>query len=101
MADFIARYWLEVLFSLVFAGFGGVIKHIFTQFKAVKLGMQAMLRNSIIDKYNHYTEQGFIPIYGLENVTSMYDQYHELGGNGTITRLYNELKELPTRKEDD
>lgn len=98
MAEFIARYWLEVLFGLVATGLGGAIKYIFIQFKAVKLGMQAMLRNSIIDKYNHYTEQKFIPIYGLDNITAMYEQYHALGGNGTITRLYEELKELPTRK---
>jgi hypothetical protein len=30
----------------------------------------------------------------------MYTQYHALGGNGTITHLYNELLELPNRKDD-
>ncbi len=100
MVEFIARYWIELLFSFIVSGFGLAIKYIFTQFKAVKLGMQAMLRNSIIDKYNHCIEQKYIPIYQLENVTAMYEQYHALGGNGTITRLYNELKELPTRKEE-
>jgi hypothetical protein len=30
----------------------------------------------------------------------MYKEYHALGGNGTITKLYEELLELPHRKED-
>ena len=27
----------------------------------------------------------------------MYDEYHKLGGNGTVTKLMEDLKELPVR----
>ena len=41
---------------------------------AVGLGVQALLRDRIIQAYNHYTEKGCCPIYGLENVEEMYLQ---------------------------
>jgi hypothetical protein len=96
--SFIAQYWLEVLFGLILSGVGVSIKMMFKQFKALKLGLQAMLRNSIIEQYNKYIDKEYIPIYALDNVTAMYTQYHALGGNGTITELYLKLKELPTKK---
>ena len=63
---------------------------------AVALGVQALLRDRIIQAYNHYQEKGCCPIYGMENVLAMYKQYHNLGGNGAITELVEKLKELPT-----
>lgn len=63
---------------------------------AVVDGVLALLRNEIINKYNHYTDKGYIPIYGMENVTSLYNAYRELGGNGTAAKLVDALRELPT-----
>jgi hypothetical protein len=101
MIEFIAQYWVGVLFGFIISilsGIGISIKLIFRQFKAIKLGMQAMLRDGIINQYNKYIERDYIPIYALENVTAMYEQYHALGGNGTITQLYVELKELSHKR---
>jgi hypothetical protein len=98
MNDFIAKYWLEVVFGLIASGIGVSIKLMFRQFGALKKGVQAMLRDRIIDQYNKYIDIEYIPIYALENVTAMYKEYHALGGNGTITHLYEELLELPTKK---
>lgn len=66
--------------------------------KAIALGIQAILRDRIIQAYNHYHDQGYCPIYARENIENMYNQYHNLGGNGTITDLYNELRKLPTEE---
>jgi hypothetical protein len=107
MTDFITEYWLQFLFGFILSGIGVAVKMLFKRFKctfaqfdALKLGMQAMLRNSIIEQYNKYIDKEFIPIYALENVTAMYTQYHALGGNGTITHLYEELLELPTKRKE-
>lgn len=64
--------------------------------KAVDNGVLALLRDRIIDRYNHYTDQEYIPIYGMENVLDMYEAYHALGGNGTVTKLIEDLRELRT-----
>lgn len=103
--SFIAKYWLEAIFGLILTALTACFKYLYNQNKirtaeqdAVKLGIQALLRDRIIEQYNKWIDLGYMPIYALENVTAMYTQYHALGGNGTITHLYNELLELPTKK---
>ena len=63
---------------------------------ALMQGVQALLRREIIAEYNHYSEQRYIPIYGMENVLDMYNAYKALGGNGMAAKLVEALKQLPT-----
>lgn len=103
MIDFIAKYWIEVVFGAILTGLGTsfsflskrVSKRIEEQ-EAIKLGMQALLRDRIIALYNHYINKGYCPIYARENIHSLYEQYQNLGGNGTVPHLIAELEELPT-----
>ena len=103
MIDFITKYWLEVVFGTVLAGLGTafsflskrVSKRIEEQ-DAIKLGIVALLRDRIIALYNHYINKGYCPIYARENIHSLYEQYKNLGGNGTVPHLIAELEELPT-----
>ena len=67
--------------------------------KAVKLGVQALLRDRIVQSYYHYEERGWITLHGLENVNAMYKEYHALGGNGTVTSLVNSIRELDVRDD--
>lgn len=62
---------------------------------ALKNGMQSLLRNNIIDAHDKYTKKKFCPIYAKESVTKTYEAYHALGGNGVITKLYNDIMALP------
>ena len=39
-------------------------------------------------------EREYITKHGLENFIEMYDAYHALGGNGMVTHLLEEVKEL-------
>lgn len=102
MLEWIVKYWVEWSFGLIgallVAGF-----HRLRRLSAVGKGVQALLRDRIIQAYNHYAEKGYCPIYGMENVNAMYKEYHALGGNGTITELVERLKEMPTepRKEEE
>ena len=105
MIDFITKYWIEVIFSIILTGFGaayrGLSKRVSRRVEeqeAIKLGIQALLRDRIIQAYNHYMDKGVCPIYARDNLLSMYKQYHNLGGNGTVTGLMEELKRLPTEK---
>lgn len=76
------------------------VKVDYTKNEAVVNGVLALLRNEIINKYNHYMELEYIPIYGMENVLAMYHAYKALGGNGTVTKLAEALKQLPTEPPD-
>ena len=48
----------------------------------------------LIEYHDKYMAQGDIPSYAYQNFCEMYDAYHELGGNGMITKMYKEIEEL-------
>jgi hypothetical protein len=43
-------------------------------------------------------EKEWMPLYARENILEMYSAYHDLGGNGAITKLMKELEDLPTHQ---
>lgn len=101
MLDFILKYWLEFLFGGMLTGLSLLYQRLSRRVKrqdAIGLGVQALLRDRIIQIYNHYAEAGYLPIYARENIEALYKQYHALGGNGTITELIEKLHDLPTEK---
>ena len=64
---------------------------------ALENGVLCLLRAEIIRNHDKYTERQEIPIYAKEALERVYKAYHELGGNGTMTDLYEECMELPTK----
>ena len=103
MKEFIVQYWLAFIFGFIITG-GGLcykrfVKRICDQ-KNVQNGTQALLRNQIIHSYEKYTEKGWIQLYARENVLELYQAYHDLGGNGAITDLIEELRHLPSSPPD-
>lgn len=68
--------------------------------EALKNGMQSLLRSNIIDSHDKYTKKKYCPIYAKESLTKTYEAYHALGGNGVITKLYNDVMALPESLEE-
>lgn len=68
----------------------------FIKLKAIKNGLQCLLRAEIIRSYDKYTERGYCPLYAKEALTRAYKAYHALGGNDVATELYHAIMELPT-----
>lgn len=73
----------------------GVLKVIFSQIKAVKLGVQALLRSQMIHEYNKWEERGHAPIYARENFQNCWKQYHDLGANGVMDDIRDKFMMLP------
>ena len=97
--EWLVTYWLEVLFGFIVTALTLAYRRLAKRLKrqgAVELGIQALLRDRMIQTYNHYSEKGFCPIYARENVEELYKRYHDLGGNGAITSLIAKLRQLPT-----
>ena len=84
-----------------FVTLGNVAFTCFSGWKSnMKSGLQCLLRLEIIRAHEKYTDRKYCPIYARESITKAYDAYHALGGNGTITELYNQIMALPTDKEE-
>lgn len=93
--DELVKYILGILLSAV----TGCAVAIYRENKALKTGIQAMLRDRMIQAYNHYHEdQGYMPIYAKESFAACYKSYHELGENGVMDGIYQKIMHLPTSK---
>ena len=69
--------------------------------EALKAGVQALLRDRIIQAYNHYQDKGWIPIYAMQSIESCYRSYEELGENGVIDNLMRQLRELSNHEPEE
>lgn len=61
-------------------------------------GTMLLLRVQLIAYHDKYMSLGCIPSYAYQNFCEMYEAYHALGGNGMITKMYDEIQELHIRK---
>ena len=63
-------------------------------------GTMLLLRVQLIEYHDKYMKKGDIPSYAYENFCEMYNAYHRLGGNGMVTKMYNEIQELHLKKKE-
>lgn len=70
----------------------------FTSLKAMRDGLQCLLRAEIIRQNEKWTTEGFCPVYAKQALAKEYAAYHALKGNDVATGLYHETMELPERK---
>lgn len=96
MKDFLLQTYVIVL--PVFLGY---IVWILQQQKkdrdANSKGTMLLLRVQLIEYHDKYVKLGEIPSYAFDNFVEMYNAYHALGGNGMVTKMYNEIQELHLR----
>ena len=62
-------------------------------------GTMLLLRVQLIEYHDKYMMLGEIPSYAYGNFNEMYDAYHKLGGNGTVTKMKQEIEELHIKRK--
>lgn len=65
------------------------------QNKATMLGVQALLRDRLLQAFKIYLQQGYADYSDRDNVRNMYEQYEALGPNSVMSDLYSQFTELP------
>ena len=103
--NYIAANWVNWVFLAVTgtAAWGYRVlakrqKHEAVKNKALCEGVQALLRDRIIETYNHYNDKGYCPIYAKESMRRLYSAYHALGGNDVATELKEKVLAMPTER---
>lgn len=98
-------HWIAYIFGLFAAAVAYLyrklcvkVNHKIQEQEALKLGMQALLRDRIIQAYNHHFERGYCAIHDKDNICNLHKQYHVLGGNGIVDDMVEKISQLPTRK---
>jgi len=107
LGEFAIKHWLTVVFGLVSAGLTAAYRRLSSRvkkdrsaIKAMQAGVEALLADRMIYLHNYYQDKGCCPIYAKRSAETMYTAYHNLGGNGTVTELYNRLLAMPTEKKE-
>ena len=67
------------------------------QNKAIMLGVQAFLRDRLLQGYRHYITKGWADYDDRENLENIYTQYHALGANGIMDDMRNQFRNLPSQ----
>lgn len=62
-------------------------------------GTMLLLKVQLIEYHEKYTKLGEIPSYSYQNFDEMYQAYKALGGNGMVTKMYEEIQELHIKKK--
>ncbi len=103
--EFILSNWVDWIFMLITAALGVGYKKLLRHQKeevaknnALCSGVQALLRDRIIQSYNEYSEKGYCPIYAKDNIKRLYLPYSELDMDDVIKELVNKLLQMPTEK---
>lgn len=97
MIDFIVNYWLEAIFAGCLGALSFAYRHICKRLKEQKLvkeGIEAILHDRLWQAGRIYIPKGKVTLDELKNVEYIYNAYHNLGGNGTGTEIFERIKDL-------
>ena len=105
---YIQAHWTQWLFAAISAGLALAYRGIAARLKeeqaknkAIADGVQSLLRESIVENYNRYSDKGFCPIYAKESIKRVYQAYSNLGGNDVAHELYQKILRMPEEKGDE
>ena len=69
------------------------------QAEAIMLGVQALLRDRLLQAYRHYAHQGYAGYDDKQNVVNIYTQYEALGPNSVMDQFHERFMALPDEPE--
>ena len=82
--------------SAILSGIIAYVSKIRKDGKALKAGIQALLRAELIKSWEKWSERGYAPIYARENFENCWVQYHALHANGVMDNIHDKFLLLPT-----
>lgn len=106
MIAWIQSHFWEKVFALVVTILAWCLRNLSKRLKAeqdkneaISEGIQALLRENIVNNYNKYSDRGYMPIYAKESLKRAYTAYKALGGNDVASELYKKMLQMKEEKE--
>lgn len=97
IVDLIIKWLIPFVLGTVSTYLISIIKKDRKKDKAMENAVQALLRNELVRRYREYKTKGEMTILDRENIEHMFEEYKNLGGNGTVKELMDELLEVKTK----
>ena len=89
-----------LLYTLLYNRLSKRIKKNTEETDAVKLGIQALLRDRLQQLYGYCKRNGYASDAERRNFNNMYIQYHKLGANGVMDDMRDKFFALPIGDDD-
>ncbi len=90
--------WMCVLgIPGMLAGLLGFLRLQVRQNRAMKLAVQAILRDRLLQAFRDCRGQGYANPDERQNFENLYSQYHSLGGNGVMDDVRQKFVALPLK----
>ena len=68
--------------------------------RLIKKGIQALLKNDLKVRYDYWLDQGYAPEDAREDLEAEYQIYHSLGKNGVMDDRRNRFLAQPTEPQE-
>lgn len=105
MQEFFNNYWQPALYTVL----TGVISYLANRLRCAicsvlkrqqiyESALLAIMYDRLFQACQQHLERGNISTPELKNLEHLYTNYHQLGGNGTGTELYNRCLDLPLKE---
>ena len=89
-----------LLYTLFYNRLSKRIKKTNDESDAIKLGIQALLRDRLLESYRFCKRNGYASDSDRRNFNNMYLQYHALGANGVMDDVRDKFFALPIGDDD-
>jgi len=93
--DNIAKAIVVSITTTILAALTTAINRLWKKQKAQEAGLKALLHDRIYQEYTLCQSKGYATVEDIQNLEYLYKPYHELGGNGTGTELFERVKSMP------
>ena len=94
--DWFLQHIFEFALTAICGGLVVYIRNLHKKYHAMEEGIQALLRDSIVNSYRYYKSKGYCEPEERVALAKTYKAYHDLGGNDIATDLFNRVLKLPT-----
>ena len=61
--------------------------------------LKILLKSELKKEYIELMQKGYVTLEELENANEVYEVYHNLKGNGTGTKMIEEIRRLPIKED--
>ena len=95
MLETIINNAVGILCTAILTAALAYLARIYNQFKHLSVAVLSMGHDRLYQACTYFIRLNKITVEELKNIEYLYEGYHQLGGNGTGTELYNRVKNLP------
>lgn len=99
MWEMVQEHIVAIICSGVASFAAGTLVWVVRKLKGLFMAVRADSRDKIMRFGKFYILTNEITMAEMESLTDIYSGYHALGGNGTVTEIYERCLDLPIVKE--